>query len=525
MLKKLGKSITIINALAFSVVILIGGVSIYLTKDILHNAYKIQEESENIAAIDTIHADAYRLVLAIHHFLIESDELYSQDAISLINHIQTKLENYKAHELEEANALFYNEENLELDLLDIMLEDVTNLRDVSTFFKAFSMTGHYDKDELIRFEQYAYELEETSSKINQIHFSKIADWTDDSLDDMWIILILYTVFIILGSLSIYGGHRILLEKVVKPIKDLAVTTIEFAEGRLDKRVSTDSESEIGQLYNSFNRMAEKLQENDEILRKFNEALERKVRERTSALQYANDQLQKTQMALIRTEKIAAVGQIAAGVTHEVKNPLNSLSISAQMLLKELEDKFGQNSSAYESAALIRHEINRINNILEEFVKFAKFPEPQFHTNSINSVISEVTALISSSVKDKDVKIEMSLQDDIPEFKFDARQFKEVLINLMQNAIKSLNNNDRNLKIKSATSAENVIITVKDTGEGIPEKYIDKIFTPFFSTKEEGLGLGLPIVQRIIESHGGKIECTSTVGEGTIFEICLPMERG
>jgi signal transduction histidine kinase len=524
MLKKLGKSITIVNALAFTVVILIGGVSIYLTKDILHNAYQIQEESENIAGIDTIHADAYRLVLAIHHFLIESDELYSQEAISLINHIQTKLEAYRAHEVEEEKALFFNKKNLELALLDIMLEDVKGLRDVSSFFEAYSRTGHYDKDEIIGLEQFAYELEETSAKINQIHFSKITGWTDESVYDMWIILILYMVFILLGGLAIYGGHRILLEKVVKPIKGLAVATIEFAEGRLDKRVSTESESEIGQLYDSFNKMAGKLQENDEILRKFNEALERKVRERTSELQFTNDQLQKTQIALIRTEKVAAVGQIAAGVTHEIKNPLNSLSISAQMLLKELAEKFGQNSSSYESAALIRHEINRINNILEEFVKFAKFPEPQFYTNSINSVISEVTALISSNVQDKDVKIELSLQDDIPEFKFDARQFKEVLINLMHNAIKSLINGGK-LDIISATSAENVIITVKDTGEGIQEKYIDKIFTPFFSTKEEGLGLGLPIVQRIIESHGGKIECTSTVGEGTVFKISLPMERG
>jgi len=523
MLKKLGKSITIVNALAFTVVILIGGVSIYLTKDILHNAYEIQEESENIAIIDTIHTDAYRLILAIHHFLIDSDELYSQDAISLINQVQATLENYKAHEAEE-EVLFGNEENLELKLLDIMLEDVKGLRDVSSFFEAYSRTGHYDKDELIGLEQFAYELEETSTKINQIHFSKIAGRTEESLDNMWIILVLYLVFISLGGLSIYGGHRILLQKVVTPIKSLAVATMDFAEGKLEKRVYTDSESEIGQLYSSFNTMAEKLQENDEILRKFNEALEKKVRERTSELQYANDKLEKTQIALIRTEKVAAVGQIAAGVTHEVKNPLNSLSISAQMLLKELSDKFGQDSSAYESASLIRHEINRINNILEEFVKFAKFPEPQFYTNSINSVISEVTALISSSTQDKDVKIELSLQDDIPEFKFDARQFKEVLINLMQNAIKSLNN-DGKLEIESATSAENVIIAVKDTGEGIPEKYIDKIFTPFFSTKEEGLGLGLPIVQRIIESHGGKIECTSTVGEGTVFEISLPIERG
>jgi signal transduction histidine kinase len=192
-------------------------------------------------------------------------------------------------------------------------------------------------------------------------------------------------------------------------------------------------------------------------------------------------------------------------------------------MKELADKFGRDSSSYESASLIKHEINRINNIMEEFVKFAKFPEPQFIMNNINNVISEVTAMISSSAQEKDVHIELSLQDDIPEFKFDARQIKEVLINLIQNAKKSLTSNGR-LEIKTAVSSKNVIIIVKDNGEGIPEKYLDKIFTPFFSTKEEGLGLGLPIVQKIIESHGGKIECTSTVGEGTVFEITLPHER-
>jgi nitrogen fixation/metabolism regulation signal transduction histidine kinase len=372
-------------------------------------------------------------------------------------------------------------------------------------------------------EMFGYEIEEIAAKINDVHFDKIENSISKSLSIMRIILFIYLVFITIGGLAIYAGHLALLKRVVNPIKSLASATMEFADGKLDIRVNTDSESEIGQLYHSFNQMADKLQENDEILRKFNEALERKVRERTSELQLANDKLQKTQIALIRTEKIAAVGQIAAGVTHEVKNPLNSLSISTQMLMKELADKFGRDSSSYESASLIKHEINRINNIMEEFVKFAKFPEPQFFMNNINNVISEVTAMISSSAQEKDVHIELSLQDDIPEFKFDARQIKEVLINLIQNAKKSLTSNGR-LEIKTAVSAENVIIIVKDNGEGIPEKYLDKIFTPFFSTKEEGLGLGLPIVQKIIESHGGKIECTSTVGEGTDFEITLPHER-
>ncbi len=518
MLKKLGKSITIANAAAFSVVILVGGVSIFLSQKILHNQYKIKELSSDIVTIDSIHARTYQLILAMHHFMIDPDEIYSTEVKEVTKELEYKVKEYKKYESEEAS----HGDDPEIEFLDTILHNIEELKGIDDMLKLYASTGQLDKKMLIRMESYGYEIEEIAEKINDVHFDKIEKSISTSLSIMWTILVIYFVFITIGGLAIYAGHIIHLKKVVNPIKALASATIEFAEGKLDKRVYTDTESEIGQLYHSFNKMAEKLQENDEILRKFNEALERKVRERTSELQFANDQLQKTQIALIRTEKVAAVGQIAAGVTHEVKNPLNSLSISTQMLLKELSDKFGRNSSAYESASLIKHEINRINNILEEFVKFAKFPGPQFHTNNINNVVSEVAALISSTSQNKDTHLALSLQDDIPDFSFDAGQFREVLINLLQNAIKSLNNHGE-IEIKTVTSDNSVIIRIMDNGEGIPEKYIDKIFTPFFSTKEEGLGLGLPIAQRIIESHGGKIECTSTVGEGTIFEISLPIE--
>ena len=146
-----------------------------------------------------------------------------------------------------------------------------------------------------------------------------------------------------------------------------------------------------------------------------------MKERTLELQKANEQLQKTQNALIRTGKIAAVGQIAAGVTHEIKNPLNSLSINTQMLIRELADKFGNDSSTYETATLIKSEINRINNILEQFVKFAKFPEPQMMRNDINVVARDVVELYSESPKKSGVRIGLSLRKDIPPVHFDEKQ--------------------------------------------------------------------------------------------------------
>jgi nitrogen fixation/metabolism regulation signal transduction histidine kinase len=520
MLKKLGRIITVVNAIAFIVVILVGGISIFLTKNILYNAYKVEEISRDIIKVDSIHADAYRLVLSIHHFLLQEDLLSSSNAMQILSKLEEKIVDYKKHELNEE----LSGENPEIEQVNIMLEDIRNLAVVKDMMNVFSISGTYDKDKLVMLEEDAYAIELATDAINKIHVVKMNRWIQESLTNMWMILFIYLVFIVIGGLSIYMGHRILLKRVVNPIKELADTTNEFAGGKLEKRVVTGSTTEIGQLYNSFNRMAERLQENDEILRKFNEALENKVQERTIELRDANVQLHKTQNALIRTEKVAAIGQIAAGVTHEVKNPLNSLSINTQMLLRDLSDKFGEDSSVYETATLIRYEINRINNILEEFVKFAKFPEPQFFENDINQVIQEVSDLMMENARESDVAINLTLQEGIPLFKFDARQFKEVIMNLCQNAINAIKENG-SIEIVSSMAKENVIIHVSDAGEGIAEKNLGNIFSPFFSTKEGGMGLGLSIVQKIIESHGGKISCTSKVGTGTDFEIILPLERG
>lgn len=518
MLKKLGKSITIVNAVAFIVVILVGGVSIYLTKNILHSAYKIEALSEDIIKVDNMHADAYRLVLGMHHFLLEEDDDPAY-LTSVLKDLEDEINDYLNEELDELSE----GPNLEIKLLQDLLVNVNELKAVSDLAEVYVKTGRFDKDKLYSLEEYAYEIEEVTSEINKVHMKKIGRWTNESLRNMWMIFFIYLVFILIGGLSIYAGHIILLSRVVKPIKELAAATIEFADGKLDKRVYTDAKTEIGQLYTSFNRMAEKIQENDELLRKFNEELENKVSERTSDLRDANEQLKLTQAALVRTEKIAAVGQIAAGVTHEIKNPLNSLSINAQMLMKALSKELDSESSVHETATHIKYEINRINNILEEFVKFAKFPEPQFYVNDINQVIQEVVNIVDENAKELGVTIHTSLQNDIQPFNFDARQFKEILMNLFQNALKALKNGG-SLGVETTMSAGNLTIRVTDNGEGIPEKNLDNIFSPFFSTREGGMGLGLSIVQKIVESHGGKITCMSEAGKGTTFKITMSLER-
>jgi uncharacterized protein involved in exopolysaccharide biosynthesis len=139
MLRKLGKGITIINVAAFTVVILVGGISIYLTKDILHNTYKIEEISEDILTIDSIHSDTYQLIQNIHHFLLEEDDLSSQAALELISKLRMKIENYRAHELKEETG----SEKPEIEQLDTMLGDINKLE---------------NDDKLVELEEYSYEI-------------------------------------------------------------------------------------------------------------------------------------------------------------------------------------------------------------------------------------------------------------------------------------------------------------------------------------------------------------------------------
>lgn len=332
-------------------------------------------------------------------------------------------------------------------------------------------------------------------------------------------------FVLIGMFSVYIGHRFITKGVVNPIKELVSATIKFSEGSFDKRVHTNSRTEIGLLFESFNKMADKIQENNEFLKKFGEELEEKVKGRTFELQVANMQLRKVHDAMIRAEKIVAIGQVATGVTHEIKTPLNALSINIQMLMREVKDKCGTDECGfYKTVDLIQCEVKRINDILNSFVGFAKFPEPEFVQHDINQVISDVAMFMSHDAKESGVTIALSLSDKIPEFRFDISQIKEVLMNLSQNAINAMPYGGM-LKITTCVLDNGVVVSISDSGIGIPEKNKDRIFSPFFSTKNGGLGLGLAIVQRIVEGHEGKINFSSNVGKGSVFEVIFPIERG
>lgn len=244
------------------------------------------------------------------------------------------------------------------------------------------------------------------------------------------------------------------------------------------------------------------------LKSFNTQLEEKIK-------IATRNLRKTQDKLIQSEKMAALGKLSAGIAHEIKNPLTSIKLLVHSLAKEIQ----HNEIAKKDIEVIENEIERVNQIINRFFDFARPKEPEFSSVDINQVLEEIIALISGEVKEWNIMIKKEFLP-LSFVRADEGQIKQVFLNLFLNAMQVMPNGG-NLKISSRQNENYVQIEIQDEGEGIAEDIKNKLFEPFFTTKEEGIGLGLSIVKRIIEDHKGWIRIDNAKTKGAIVTIAFP----
>lgn len=235
------------------------------------------------------------------------------------------------------------------------------------------------------------------------------------------------------------------------------------------------------------------------------------------------ELIKSRSLAIRHEKLASLGTLAAGVAHEIRNPLTAINVRLHSLSKNLV----QNSSEQEDALVIGHEIQRLERIVQEFLLFARPAEPKFITVSAESLLTKVQSLFASQLEKASIRLNLESLPDVW-VRVDPHQIEQVLINLIRNAAESIER-DGTITLRVRTGSGRltghnhpvVILEVSDTGKGIPPEVRKRMFDPFFTTKEEGTGLGLVIASRIIEKHNGTMECHSESNHGTTFTILLP----
>lgn len=322
----------------------------------------------------------------------------------------------------------------------------------------------------------------------------------EKLKNRVIVLILVCITVVI-ALGISFTNRI-----TQPILQLAQGAKAIAAGNLDHRISIISENEVGLLAREFNHMAEKLKESYSNL-------EKKVEERTAQL--------------LRAERLAAVGELAAEVAHEINNPLGGLQNFASMIEHEPENI----SQTKKYATLMLEGLKRVEMIVKRLLTFSRPYTLHISENNINTVIRSSLEFIEHKTEPWHVTIHTELSESLPLLSIDADHISMVFINIMVNALESMPNGGT-LTIKTDTCKRHercVTVSISDTGCGIRNEIMDKIFEPFFSTKnkegEKGLGMGLVISKRIIEDHHGEINIESKVGQGTTFIVCLPCRNG
>jgi signal transduction histidine kinase len=230
---------------------------------------------------------------------------------------------------------------------------------------------------------------------------------------------------------------------------------------------------------------------------------------------------RTAQQTIESERLNALTLLAAGVAHEIGNPLNSLHIHLQLMERKTQELNGKaKAELQQSIDVARSEVNRLDSIVTQFLRAIRPSQPQLHPENVNSLVEEAVRFFTPEIQDRDIVVEQELRADLPLLQLDREQMKQAFYNVIKNSLEAMKRHGT-LYIRTDLDDTHVLIRFVDTGGGMSAANLSRVFEPYFTTKPSGTGLGLLIVRRIVREHGGELSIESTQGKGLTLTIRLP----
>ncbi len=290
------------------------------------------------------------------------------------------------------------------------------------------------------------------------------------------------------TLAVGVGVSIHTRRLLGPLERVTQRAKAVARGDLTPQPTERTDDEIGELATAFERMV--------------------------------GAVAKAQNRAVANERLAAIGKMAAHVTHEIRNPLSSIGLNIELLEENLAEA-GVGGESKTLLTAITREVQRLEHLSEEYLRVARLPQPRMESEDVAAKVREIVAFAKPEMDRAGLGLELTIEDDIPPALFDEGQIRQAILNVLRNAREAMSDGGK-IDVYVRAEGMSVVIGVDDQGSGIPADVRSRIFDPFFSTKGEGTGLGLAITRQIIEAHGGSISVEPREGGGTSFRLLLPI---
>jgi two-component system NtrC family sensor kinase len=376
----------------------------------------------------------------------------------------------------------------ELDAVESSLES-----DPALFERLFAAIASGDRDDVNRTIVSLGAVEHDADKRLRVLAGRVGASIDElssaardrELRSIWALAVLAALTLAVGLVVSFHVRRLL-----SPLARVTARAQAVARGDLTPRPVEPSDDEIGQLEVAFEKMV--------------------------------TGLSRAQELALSNERLAAIGNMAAHVTHEIRNPLSAMGLNVEMLEEELANDSATGRAEVKSLlAAIQREVQRLEQLSEEYLRVARLPQPRMEAEDVATAVRDIVGFARREIESAGCAVELVVAPRLPPALFDEAQLRQALLNLLRNAREAMPGGG-SIDVTVAAEGMSVIVDVDDRGGGVPEAIRARVFDPFFSTKGEGTGLGLAITRHIVEAHGGSVTCQPREGGGTRFRIALPI---